>query len=468
MTKKHQKIALLEEKVRRLASKDFLVFYKYLYPDFTISWHHALICKEYQKLIDEDNQKLAISMPPGHAKSFLTNLFAAWQIGRAPDTRIISTSYSDRLVRRNCDAVKEIVCSEKFQKVFPDTKIDKDSTLTSKEFHIKNDRGYYMAEPAGGQITGLRADLLLCDDPIKGMREARSGTQMTTLKEWYDATFRSRGHSLTKEIVIHTRWTQDDLIGWLMDREGSDWINVVLPAIKEGTTDEHEDDPRAVGEVLWSYIMPKETLEKRKSQNPRLFLALYQQKPSPPGGEIIKNDWVTQKFTTPPKSFDQIIQSWDLRNGGKGANSSYAVGQLWAKSGPDVYLIDQVRGRWDFPTTLEIMETKLQDPMWSQAKSILIEDKADGRTAIPILKQKFSGITPVSPKGSKEERLSATTAYWSAGNVLLPKHAHWVDEFASEITGFPGASTDDQVDAATQALEYLFQKQKPEFAFIIS
>jgi len=341
--------------------------------------------------------------------------------------------------------------------VFPLVAIDHNDTLTSKEFHIRGARGYLLAEPAGGQITGFRADLLVVDDPYKGMKQARSNTYNADIKEWFDGTFRSRGHSDTKELVIHTRWTMDDLIGWLMEREGASWSNIVLTAIKEGTDDEYKKDPRSIGDALWPEMVDIDTLEERQLHNASIFFALYQQKPAPPGGEIIKTKWTENRYTTLPSSFDQIIQSWDLRNGGKGSNTSYAVGQLWGKKGPNAYLIDQVRDRWDFPQTLTILTNKLNDPMWGQASVILIEDKADGRTAIPLLKKRFSGIHPVNPSGSKEERCSATTAYWSTGNVILPSNAPWLSAYISETTRFPGAANDDQIDATTQALEHLFQ-----------
>lgn len=446
---------LLEERAVRVARKSFLAFYLYQYPKFTASWHHKAICRAYQALVDGDGQRLAISMPPGHAKSFLTNLFCAWQLGRDPSTRIIISSYSDRLVRRNCKAIRDIIETPSFQRVFPGVTIDKTDTLTSKEFHIAGRAGYLLAEPAGGQITGFRADLLVVDDPYKGMKQARSNTYNSDIKEWYDATFRSRGHSDTKELVIHTRWTMDDLIGWLMAREGDSWSNIVLPALKEGLSHEYHEDPRQEGEALWPAMVDLETLKERQRLNPSIFYALYQQKPAPPGGEIIKNKWTEHRYQTLPPSFDRVIQSWDLRNGGKGSNTSYAVGQLWGKLGPDVYLIDQVRDRWDFPQTLNVMTKKLEHPVWSTASAILIEDKADGRTAIPILKQKFSGITPVNPTGSKEERLSATSAYWAAGNVILPEYAHYLSIFVDEVTRFPGAANDDQIDAATQAINEL-------------
>jgi len=455
---------LLQEQLRRKARNSFATFYRWMNPSFDLPWHLRLVCEQYELCFKGMHQKLCVSMPPGHAKSFTTNLFIAWVLGHDPDCRVITTSYSDRLVRRNCQAVQDVMSSDLYRRVFPEVVIDGSKPLTTKEFHIRGRQGYLLAEAAGGQLTGFRADLLIVDDPYKGMATAKSEVGNENVQEWYDATFRSRGHDLTREIVVHTRWTPDDLIGWLTEREQGDWNSVVLPAVKEGSHWEHPDDPREIGEALWPSMVSLETLEERRNQNPYIFSALYQQQPSKIEGELLKVEWLSNKWHELPSDC-RWLQSFDLRNGGKGSNSSYAVGQLWAAVGPNAYLIDQVRGRWDFPETLRVMEELQSKPLWSNASTILVENKADGRAAIPVLKQKFPGIIPIEPRGSKEERLSSITTYFAAGNVLLPKSTAWLPLYVNEMSSFPRSINDDQVDATTQALEYIYHR--PQFSFVM-
>jgi predicted phage terminase large subunit-like protein len=91
-------------------------------------------------------------------------------------------------------------------------------------------------------------------------------------------------------------------------------------------------------------------------------------------------------------------------------------------------------------------------------REILIEDKANGPAVIDTLKATISGIIPVEPDGSKLARAHAITSYWEAGNVWLPHPdvAPWVKDLVSELTSFPAAANDDQVDALTQALRRLY------------
>ena len=83
-----------------------------------------------------------------------------------------------------------------------------------------------------------------------------------------------------------------------------------------------------------------------------------------------------------------------------------------------------------------------------------------------MLKGQIPGIEPVEPDGDKVARAHAITLVWEARNVFLPHEgiasqlmtgtAGHVKHFISELTHFPAAAHDDQVDALTQALRKLY------------
>jgi predicted phage terminase large subunit-like protein len=52
-------------------------------------------------------------------------------------------------------------------------------------------------------------------------------------------------------------------------------------------------------------------------------------------------------------------------------------------------------------------------------------------------------------------RLYAQTAKFENGLVLLPSSASWLKDYVHELTTFPGAKFDDQVDSTTQALDHM-------------
>jgi len=52
-------------------------------------------------------------------------------------------------------------------------------------------------------------------------------------------------------------------------------------------------------------------------------------------------------------------------------------------------------------------------------------------------------------------RLHLQTALFANGSIVLPRQAAWLADYLAELTGFPGAKFDDQVDSTTQALQFL-------------
>ena len=115
-------------------------------------------------------------------------------------------------------------------------------------------------------------------------------------------------------------------------------------------------------------------------------------------------------------------------------------------------MLDQVRGRMDFPSTVRAVESL--SAKWPQARAKLIEDKANGPAVISTLKSKISGLIPVNPEGGKMARLQAVSPDIEAGNIYLPEPsiAAWVHDYVEEFAAFPNGANDDQVDATSQAL----------------
>ena len=55
----------------------------------------------------------------------------------------------------------------------------------------------------------------------------------------------------------------------------------------------------------------------------------------------------------------------------------------------------------------------------------------------------------------KVERAYAVTPMIEHGGAFLPRRASWLSDFLAEHSQFPACPFDDQVDATTQALNYL-------------
>lgn len=449
-----------------LAYSCFAGFVRATTPGYVMGWVHERICAELDAFLAavhaRQSPRLMLCMPPRHGKSELASRrFPAYVFGRFPDMSIIGTSYSADLSSRLNRDVQRVIEQPEYEAIFPETRLSAKNIRTvasgnylrnSDLFEIVNHKGSYRSAGVGGGITGMGGDILIIDDPFKDRAEADSPTIRRKVWEWYTSTLYTRLAPGGGILVINTRWHMDDLSGRLLEAartgEGDQWRVVNFPAIAE------EDEPhRRRGEALHPERYPLEQLAAiRTAIGTRDWEALYQQHPTPDGGNIFKAEWL--RFWLPkdlPEKFDQMVISWDMTFK-DGDDTDYVVGQVWGRKGADRYLLDQVRARMGFTDTLAAFRA-LADK-WPQATRKLVEDKANGPAVIDSLRHHVSGIIPVEPDGSKTARAHAVTALFEAGNVHIPhpQACAWASDYVAELTQFPGAAHDDQVDATTQAL----------------
>jgi len=303
---------------------------------------------------------------------------------------------------------------------------------------------------------------MLIDDPFKSWEEAQSPLAQLRVQQWFQGTFYTRAEPNASIIVIQTRWHRNDLTGWLVSEHSDDWEVVDLPAIAE----EGDALGRAPGEALCPERWPIDALERIKAaMAPVIWLAMYQQHPTDPEGQIIRNIWI-KHWSELPARWDKLIQSWDMAFKDL-QTSSFVVGQVWGLSGANAYLLDQIRERLDFVSTIAAIERLTA--AWPAALEKLVEDKANGTAVINTLQGRVPGLIPINPQGSKTARLYAVSPAFQAGNVLIPAAQlyPWVNEWIGELTTFPGSLNDDQVDATSQALSRLFNRSRavPDIKF---
>lgn len=450
------------------ARKGLSYFTLHTKPDYLLGWVHKEICDELDRFLqdvaDKKSPRLIITMPPRSGKSELVSRrFPAFALGRNPELQIIATSYSSDLSQRFNRDVQRVIDDEKYFDLFPNTRLSNSRVRTDSRgsyirtsdlFEIVGHAGAYRSCGVGGGITGQGADILIIDDPIKDRAQAGSKTIRDSIWDWYTSTAYTRLSPGGGVIVMATRWHTDDLIGRLIQRmgEGDTFRIVNYPAIAE-----HDELHRKAGEALHPERYPLSTLlQIKKTIGSRDWEALYQQHPVPDGGALFKLEWF-RRWTASnlPPEFDHTLMSWDMTFKDS-KNSDYVVGQVWGKKGPNFYLLDQVRGQWDFVKTKEMVRVLAQK--WPRVVRKLVEDKANGSAVISELKSTVSGFVPITPTESKEARASSVTPYFEAGNVFIPEdtEAPWVPHYVSELLEFPAGSHDDQCFVAGTKVATLF------------
>lgn len=431
-------------------------------------------------------RRIMFFMPPRHGKSTMISLyFPAWYLGTFPDHSAILTSYESSYASTWGGRVRDLMneygpalwglrAGRHGRRAADDWLLD--STVEGRAV-----MGGMRSAGIGSGLTGRGGDLIIIDDPIKDQEQAQSARFRQRAWDWYQSVLYTRKEPDAVEVLIMTRWHEDDLAGRLLDAgdEADDpWTVISLPAIAEGP------DPmgRSVGEALWPERWPLESLIRaRHNQDPYWWAALYQQRPAPIGGGMFqKRHW---RFWRPadmdlrpvglhipgegtlqiepvpiPARLDAVAQHWDLTFD---SASSYVVGHVWARAGADLFLMDEERGRWEFPGQVEAIERL--SARWPAAQTKYLEDAANARAVAATLRRTVGGFILIPAQGDKQARAAPASLRIQSGNLYLPHPAiaPWVLDYIDELGAFPAAANDDRVITTAQAVRMMLPQTDP-------
>lgn len=422
--------------------------------------------------------RVIIQMPPRHGKSeFVSGYFPAWYLGLHPHRKVILTSFSDDLAQgwgqRNRDVLQDVGSS-----LF-NVRVRQDSSAKGR-WLMSRHRGSMVATGMGGTLTGRGGNLIIVDDPVKNDVEALSPTYRQRNKSWYRATLRTRLEQPGAIIVIQTRWHQDDLAGWLQKESDEDWLVVSLPAIAEADEEIYlPDDPttpawtRKKGEALWPEKIPLAdllgTMASMGGENGHWWRALYQQSPTKIGGGVLKPEEfrryerVDGGYVLDTPAGPRMVPMTATRFGimdlaaSLKTQADYTVLGVFAMSGPDLLLLDILRGRWEGPDLPRVASQvyAVYKPGYIGVEQVgfqlsTVQDlrRGDPRADPPRPPLPIKGL---QPHGDKMTRALTLAARLGGGNVYAPTSAPWLAQAEAEMAEFPRGEHDDVVDVLSYA-----------------
>ncbi|CDE63235.1 phage terminase large subunit [Alistipes putredinis] len=214
--------------------------------------------------------------------------------------------------------------------------------------------------------------------------EANSPVVRENCWEWYTSVVKTRMHNFSGELIVFTRWHEEDLIGTLCRREPfvefTDWAQLdTLPpdtwlylnfeALK--TRPPSPVDPREPGEALWEELHGAELLRGKRRLDPVRFECMYQGRPSVREGLLYGDNFLT--YEELPRDIVRRANYTDTADTG----DDYLCSLCYVVD-PDgvIYVTDAVYSREPMEMTEGLVGTMLRE---SGTRAALIESNNGGR-----------------------------------------------------------------------------------------
>jgi len=443
-----KQLALIE------ANRDFWRFRLLMHKRLKVGWWQKDACEHLMTWYAAYKQglrpRLLIQAPPQFGKSMMVSDFMLWLIGKDSETdtqdlKIIYASFSDRLSVRANKHIQRFVSTARYKDIFPKyTQI----SANQEAVHFGQD-GYFRNTTCGGAVTGESLTVGCLDDVLKGREEANSQTIRDKKWEWLTNDFFTRFSDDGALIGIMTRWHVDDPFGRLIESDPSVKV-VTYKAIAE-----NDEIHRKKGESLFpEHKSLAFLLGMKKMMTSANWESLYQQNPTIAEGNFFKPDFIRVIDALPAGL--RYVRAWDLAATENGGDYTVGLKLGYDTVNRNVYIADVKRGQYA-PEKVEqlILNTAISDG--TDCKIRLPQDPGQaGKSQAKNLVKLLSGFSSIveTVSGNKENRASPIAAQVNIGNVCMLR-ASWNSLFVEECRLFPNGINDDQVDALSDAYNYL-------------
>jgi predicted phage terminase large subunit-like protein len=426
-------------------------------------------------------EQLMVSLAPQEGKSSLVVFATAlWLLLDDPDRRVIIVSYEKEIATRWGRAIRTAILQNSGEEGSLDLGLRlRMDTWAADRWQLEGSRGGVYSVGIGGAITGRPGDVVIVDDPFKDKAEARSPTQRALIQERWRTVIQTRLQPGSLVIVSHTRWHEQDLIGWLRATFGHAWRYLNIPAL---ATEQLQPDPLERVPGTWLTSTRDRSDEQwrhvREVVGEYDFAALYQGTPQPAAGGLFRKSTFNYWRRVPalhPEGFPL-----------NGQQPALAEADPWRVGvGPEVVDLHRC---YRF-ITADLAASTRTSADWSVAAAWAIDDHGRlllldlwrervhpeqhwdhigamaAQWACPIFVEKTQHATDLTYSAGragvptigldadtdKFTRAIPAAARVARGEVFFPPSAPWWGEYQAELLEFPNAAHDDQVDVTAYA-----------------
>jgi predicted phage terminase large subunit-like protein len=455
-----------------LARRHFCEFVRFVQPRLALSPFHRTYYETLDRFARGELRKLVVTIPPQHGKSTGSSiLLPAWLLGRDPDLRIALASYNLHLASRFNRQVQRLIDSKNYRLVFPETRLresprqDKAAIRTADEFDLVGRAGGLLSVGREGTLTGNPVDVMIIDDLYKDALEGNSPVVRENAWEWYVSVVRTRLHNDSRELIVMTRWHDDDLVGRLERREpfveiapsggtataGGGWYRLCFEAIRTGQSTPL--DAREAGEALWPERQSLALLREKQALDPPTFECMYQGNPSSRKGLLYTGTFATYR----DRPADPVKKGNYTDTADTGEDYLCSICYEVGRDGL-IYLIDLVYTQSPMEITEEAVAGMLDRNGTRLAR---IESNNGGRGfARNVSKMcRLAKIEWFTQRGNKESRI-LTGAATVLKQVVMPVDwaVRW-PEFHAHVTGYRRAFHSNRFHDAADVLTGLIETE---------
>lgn len=454
--------------------------------------------------------RIMISAPPQHGKTVLIcDAFTSWYMVNNPNDQVILTAYSHQRATRYGEKIRDIINYFGKQSRFkPELKQDNKSKTNFK--FASPFQGELLAQGSHGAIMGHPANLVVIDDPIKELSDARSPTMQEKLNDWYlgsiDTRLRKRSSGKPPIIiVVAQRLHQRDLQGIILEQEphidgkeaikqldngqiipADTWAYMNFPALSKGA--DLDILSRPLNTPLWSeHKNYHDLVIDRKRKGSYRFEMIMQGNPTREEDYIFRHEWF---YNDDSYSYDALnciikhykeldllpkIRFWDLAGttNKPGKNNDYYCGALVSKDEEkDIMYIHNIKHdkKQALGVFNVIKETIIDDGL--EVKTIF-EQEPGSQSAIFLneLQNSFyqyniEAIRPVESKLYRSYELKRLAENGALKFVIDPtltdaENYKWIETVIRELENFDGLESngaknkhDDIVDSLSAAANH--------------